>query len=79
MNVEIQAYWGAKVYTAPKSPKVSLEETLKQHGSIYICDVIIDKKLVGAVVWDGKELSILKRKSPLQALKEANKRNKEKS
>ncbi|GAI37998.1 unnamed protein product [marine sediment metagenome] len=62
MKIEIQAYWDAKVYTAPKSPKVSLEETRKKHGNIYICDIIIDKKFVGTVVWDGQKLSVKNKK-----------------
>lgn len=62
MKIEIQTYWGAKVYTAQKSPKVSLEETLKKYGNIYICDIVIDKELVGSVIWDGKKLSTKPRK-----------------
>ncbi|MBA7700267.1 hypothetical protein ES703_108978 [subsurface metagenome] len=62
MDIEIQAYWGAKVYTRPKSSKVPLEEVLKKDGSIHICDVVINKKYVGAVAWDGTELSIEKKK-----------------
>lgn len=61
MKIVIQAYWGAKVKPLPGSGKLIPEETLKKYGNIYICDIVIDKELVGSVIWDGKELSIKSR------------------
>ena len=31
---------------------------INKYGDICICDVIIDKKLVGTVFWDGKKIFI---------------------
>ena len=56
MRIEIQAYWGTKVQSIQS--KLIPEEALKKYGNIYICDVVIDKELVGVVVWDGKKLYI---------------------
>ena len=62
MEIELQVYWGAKVQTMHGKSKLIPEETIKKYGDIYICDIAIDKKLVGTVVWDGKKLSIKTKK-----------------
>ena len=78
MKIVIQGYWNAKVTScSPRAGRsITPEEYLKEKPEIHICDIIIDEKFVGTVSWNGKELFIFKRKPPLQALKEANKRNK---
>ncbi len=58
MKIEIQVYWGAKVQSIKCIGKQIPEETIKTHGDIYICDVIINNELIGTVAWDGKILYI---------------------
>jgi hypothetical protein len=61
MDVEIQAYWGAKLYVASKPSQFTAEETLKcvPGRKIVICAITIDKKFVGNVEWDGKKLTVV--------------------
>lgn len=58
MKIQIQAYWEAQVQSVGKFG-ISPEELLKEGGKIKICDIAIDGKVVGGIMWDGKELSIL--------------------
>jgi len=82
LKIEIQNWWNAKIYTITETKRdIEAENTLKRLGKINICAIIIDGKVVGEAVWDGKELTISKElveeeKTPLEALKQANKRNK---
>lgn len=61
MKIVIQGYWGAEVASIKASLKhVAPEDYLKNNPTIVICDIGIDKKFVGSVVWDGKDLRVIK-------------------
>jgi len=50
MKIEIQGYRGAKVQT--------VQSKLTVCGGIFVCGVVINKKFVGSVMWDGEKLFI---------------------
>lgn len=61
MKIEIQNWWNAKVWpNTDCCTTLSPKETLKQFGFITICSIVIDKKVVGCVKWDGQELTVSK-------------------
>jgi hypothetical protein len=57
MKVKIQGYWSAEMKSA-EALTVNPDELLKKGRTVTICDIIIDGKLVGSVVWDGVRLQI---------------------
>jgi len=58
MKIEIVNWWNAKVYS--HKTNLNPEETIEKRGRICICEILINGKVVGTVVWDGKELSVSK-------------------
>jgi len=58
MKVKIQAYWNAQVKVAPSEDANWAETLIKEGKNVTICDIIINDKLVGTIVWNGKELKI---------------------
>lgn len=60
MKARIQAYWDAEVKLNPAPEKNGAEERLERGETARICDISIDGKLKGSVLWNGKELAIEK-------------------
>ena len=58
MKIKIQTYWDIKAQSIQAEGKLTPEETINRYGDICICDVVIDKKFIGSVMWDGKKLFI---------------------
>jgi len=59
----MEVYWGAKVESIPSQFSKTPEEFMKEGiGIIHIAKVVIDGEYVGHLEWNGKELSIVKRK-----------------
>jgi len=58
LKISIQAYWGADIRVLPKSADITPEERIREGKKINICDVIIDNKLVGSIMWDGTKLTV---------------------
>ena len=57
---KIQVFWNAEVKVTPP-PKENGADTLLEGGeTVRICDISIDGKLKGSVLWNGKELAIEK-------------------
>jgi len=54
MEIEIQTYWGAKATCI--NADSSLNPEVMEH--IVICDVAINGKFLGSVIYDGKNLKI---------------------
>jgi len=58
MEIKIQGYWNAKMQSAQEPGNGTVEDRLKKGQYIIVCDIIIDGKLKGSVVWDGIALRI---------------------
>lgn len=58
MKISLQLWWSTEIYK--HKGKFKPEETIKEIGSIAICDIIIDGEVVGTVRWDGKECTLSK-------------------
>lgn len=60
MKVEIQAYWGAKIKIMESIREgLSPEKFLRKRSHIVVCAIVIDGKVRGNVIWDGRYLNIL--------------------
>jgi len=59
MEIAIHSWWNAKIYN--NNSILNPEKTLQQFGNIIICTIIINKKVVGCVKWDGNNLTISKK------------------
>lgn len=59
MKIEIQSYWNIPL-TATIPTSLDIDEQLKKRKRVVLCAIIIDGKVVGEVVWDGKELGTSK-------------------
>jgi len=58
MKIVIQGYWNAQIKSAPSPANGTPEDVLKKGQKLTICDIIIDGRLKGSVVWDGIALRI---------------------
>jgi len=70
MEIEIQAYWGANIQIMESIGEggrkctslqaiLSPEEFLRKRSHIVLCSIVIDGKLRGHIIWDGRYLNIL--------------------
>ena len=59
MNIEIQGFWNAKMLESVKS-NMDPQKHLDEGKPMNLCVILIDGKVKGEVVWNGKELSISK-------------------
>ena len=57
VEIEIVNWWNAKVHENPDK-SLNPKSTLNQFGKLTICTILIDKKIVGCIQWDGIRLSI---------------------
>lgn len=60
VEIKIQGYWGAEVYTWGKDdPQLdeNLEKCLKDEGSIILCDISVDGKFF-VIKFDGEKLLV---------------------
>ena len=60
MKARIQTYWDAEVKLNPAPEKNGADKRLERGEKVRICDISIDGKLKGSVLWNGKELAIEK-------------------
>jgi hypothetical protein len=58
MKSRIQAYWDAEVKLNPAPEENGADERLERGEAVRICDISIDGKLKGSVLWNGKKLSV---------------------
>jgi len=59
VKIEIQGYWGVKIKSVEGVKELSPEEFLRKRSHIVVCDIVIDGKVRGQVIWDGRYLNII--------------------
>ena len=58
IQIQIQAYWDAKIKSIKQVPSIHAEDLLNKGRKIVLCEITINDKFIGYVMWDGKEITI---------------------